>query len=92
MLDHREVMGLFLPHQPVQVRPHGMQRIEGHHRAGQVQRSQQLGEVAGLVVLDADFEVVQQVPAVLGDTEKMDPGAVRAAGAAGGLAVHGHGP
>jgi len=29
---------------------------------------------------------------VLGDAEEMDPGAVGAAGAAGGLAVHGHGP
>jgi hypothetical protein len=48
--------------------------------------------VAGLVVLDVDLEVIQQVAAVLGDAEEMDPGAVRAAGAAGGLAVHGHGP
>jgi hypothetical protein len=32
------------------------------------------------------------VAAVLGDAEEMDPGAVGAAGAAGGLAVHGHGP
>jgi hypothetical protein len=69
-----------------------MQGIEGHHGAGQVQRFQQLGEVAGLVVLDVDLEVIQQVPAVLGDAEEMDPGAVGAAGAAGGLAVHGHGP
>jgi hypothetical protein len=30
--------------QPVQVRPHGMECIEGHHGAGQVRRSQQLGE------------------------------------------------
>ena len=69
-----------------------MQGIEGHHGPGQVQRFQQLGEVAGLVVLDVDLQVIQQVPAVLGDAEQMDPGAVGAAGAAGGLAVHGHRP
>ena len=49
-------------------------------------------KMAGLVVLDADLEMVQQVPAVLGDAEKMDSGAVSAPGAAGGLAVHGHCP
>jgi hypothetical protein len=43
--------------------------IGGHHGAVQVQRFQELGEVAGLVVLDADLEVVQQVPAVLGGAE-----------------------
>jgi hypothetical protein len=48
--------------------------------------------MAGLVVLDPDLQVNQQGPAVLGDTEEMDPGAVGAVGAAGGLAVHGHGP
>jgi hypothetical protein len=48
--------------------------------------------VAGLVVLDVDLKVIQQVPAVLGDAEQVDPGAVGAAGAAGGFAVHGHGP
>ena len=69
-----------------------MESVEGHHGAGQVQRFQQLGEMAGLVVLDADLEVVQQAPAVLGDAEQVDPGAVGAAGPAGGLAVHGHGP
>jgi hypothetical protein len=37
----------------------------------------------GLVVLDADLEVVQQVPAVLGGAEQVDPGAVGAAGPAG---------
>ena len=45
-----------------------------------------------LVVLDIDLEVIQQVPAVFGGAEKMDPGAVGAAGAAGGLAVHRHCP
>ena len=48
--------------------------------------------MAGLVVLDIHLEVIQQVAAVLGDTEKMDPGAVGAPGAAGGLSVHRHGP
>ena len=48
--------------------------------------------MAGLVVLDVDLEVVQEAPAVLGDAEEVDPGAVGAAGSAGGLAVHGHGP
>jgi hypothetical protein len=42
-------------------------------------------------VLDADLEVIKQGPAVLGGTEKVDPGAV-GAGRRGGLTVHGHGP
>ena len=69
-----------------------MEGIEGHHGAIQVHRSQQLGEMAGLVVLDIDLEVIQQAPAVLGDAEQVDPGAVGAAGPAAGLAVHGHRP
>jgi len=69
-----------------------MQGIESHHGAGQVQRSQQLGEVAGLVVLDIDLDVIQQPPAVLGGTEQVDSGAISAAGPAAGLAVHGHRP
>ena len=92
MLDDRDVMGSLAGDQPVQVRPHGMEGVEGHHGAIEVHRSQQFGEMAGLVVLDIDLEVVQQAPAVFGDAEQVDPGAVRAAGPAGGLAVHGHGP
>ncbi len=46
--------------------------------------------MAGLIVLDVELEMIQQVPAMLGDAEKMDPGAVSAAGSAGGLAIHGH--
>ena len=92
MLDHGDVSAFLLPGQPVQVRPHGMQGIEGHHGAGQVQGLQEPGEVAGLVVLDVDLEVVQEAAAVLGDTEKVNSGAVGAAGPAGGLAIHGHGP
>ena len=92
MLDHGDVMGFLLLYQPVQVRPHGMEGVEGHHGAVQVQGFQQRGEVAGLVVLDVHLEVIQEAPAVLGDAEEMDPGAVGAAGPAGGLAVHRHGP
>jgi len=92
MLDDRDVMRLLLGDQPVQVRPHGMESIGGHHRSGQVQRLQELGEVAGLVVLDAHLEVIQQAAAVLGGAEQVDPGAIRAARPAAGLAVHGHGP
>ena len=69
-----------------------MEGIEGDHGAVQVQGFQDFGEVTGLVVLDVDLEVVQKAPAVLGDTEEVDPGAVGAAGSAGGLAVHGHRP
>ena len=69
-----------------------MEGIEGHHGTGQVQGFQELGEMAGLVVLDVDLEVVQEAAAVLRDAEQVDPGAVGAAGSAGGLAVHGHGP
>jgi hypothetical protein len=69
-----------------------MEGVEGHHGTVQVQRSQQSGEMAGLVVLDVDLEVVQEVAAVLGDAEKVDPGAIGAAGSTGRLAIHGHGP
>jgi hypothetical protein len=92
LLDDGDVMGFLLGDQPAQVRPPGMEGVAGHHRAGQVHRSQQLSEMAGLVVLDAHLEVVQQPPAVLGDAEQVNPGAARAAGPAGGLAIHGHGP
>jgi hypothetical protein len=53
---------------------------------------QQFGEMAGLVVLSADLEMIQKVPAMLGGAEKMNPGAVGAAGPAAGLAVHRHRP
>jgi hypothetical protein len=43
-----------------------------HHGAVQLYRVQEFSEVAGLVVLDADLDVVQQVPAVLGDAEEVD--------------------
>ena len=69
-----------------------MQGVGGHHGAIEVHRSQQLGEVAGLVVLGIDLQVIQEVPAVLSDAEQVDPRAVRAAGPAAGLAVHGHRP
>ena len=92
MLDDGDVVGFLVLDQPVQVRPHRVEGVEGHHGAVQVQGFQELGEVAGLVVLDIDLEVIQEVPAVLGDAEQVDPGAVGAAGPAGGLAVHGHGP
>ena len=91
-LDHRDVVGFLLICQPVQVRPDRVEGVGGQHGAVQVQRLQKRREMASLVVLDIDLEVVQQVPAVLGGTEEMDPGAVGAAGPAGGLAVHGHGP
>src|SRR5450631_2509195 len=91
-LDDRDVVGFLVRDQPVQVRPNGMEGIEGHHGTIEVHRFQQLGEVAGLIVLNVHLQVIQQPAAVLGDAEEVDPGAVGAAGAAGGLAVHGHGP
>ena len=42
----------------------------------------ELGQVAGLVVPVIDLNVVQQPPAVLGDTEQVNPGAVGTAGPA----------
>jgi hypothetical protein len=66
-----------------------VQGVERHGHARQVHRVQQFGVVAGLVVLGVDREVVQQVPAVLDDAEQVDPGAVRAPGAAGGLPIDG---
>jgi len=92
MLDDGDVVGFLVACQPVQVRPHRMEGVEGHHGTAEVQGFQELGEVAGLVVLDVNFEMVQEVPAVLGGAEKMDPGAVGAPRAAGGLAIHGHRP
>jgi hypothetical protein len=59
-LHDRDVLRFLVRDQPVQVRPHGMEGVEGHHGAGQVHRSQQLGEMAGLIVLDVDLEVIQQ--------------------------------
>jgi hypothetical protein len=61
-------------------------------RTSQVQGFRELGEVAGLVVLDAGLEVIRQPAAVLGGAGQVDPGAVGAAGPATGLAVYGHGP
>ena len=52
--------------QPGQVGAHGMEGIEGHHGAGQVRRSPQLGEIAGLVVLDAHLEMAQEMPTRVG--------------------------
>jgi hypothetical protein len=49
-----------------------MQGVEGHHGAVQVQRFQELSEMAGLVVLDVDLKVVQEVAAVLGGAEEVD--------------------
>ena len=92
MLDDRDVMRLLVLDQPVQVRPHRVECVEGHHGAGQVHRSQEFGEVAGLVVLNPDLKLVQQAPAMFGGAEQVDPGAVGAAGPTGGLAVYGHGP
>jgi hypothetical protein len=91
-LDDRDVVGFQVRDQPVQVRPDRVQGVGGHHGAGQVHGFQQLSEMAGLVVLDVNLEVIQQPAAVLGRAEEVDPGAVGPAGAARGLAVHGHGP
>ena len=87
-LHDRDVVRLLLGDQPVQVRPGGMERVAGHHRPGQVQGLQEPGEMAGLVVLDADPEVIRQAPAVLGRAEQVDPAAISAAGPA----VHRDGP
>src|SRR5260370_28931045 len=83
-----DVAGFLVACKPVKVRPHGMEGIEGHHGTVQVQGFQECGEMAGLVVLDVDLEVAQEAPAVLGDAEEVDPGAVGAAGSAGGPAVY----
>ena len=91
-LHHGDVVAFLLACQPVQVRPHRMQGIEGHHGAVQVKGFQERGEVAGLVVLDVDLKVIQEVPAVFGDTEEVNPGAIGAACSAAGLAVHGYCP
>jgi hypothetical protein len=92
MLDRHQVVGFLLPCQPVQVRPHGMESIESHHGAGGVQRLQKRSEMAGLVMLDVNLEMVQETAAMPGGAGQVNLGAVGAAGSAGGLAVHGDGP
>ena len=47
-----------------------------HYGPAEVQGFQQRAEVAGLVVFSIDLEMIHDVPAVLGDAEQMDPGAV----------------
>jgi hypothetical protein len=42
--------------------------------------------------LDVHLKMVQKAAAMLGDTEKMHPGAIAAPGSPRGLAVHGDGP
>src|ERR1017187_4272998 len=73
-------MAALLPCQPVQVRPHRMQGIEGHHGAIEVQRLQKRSEMAGLVVLDVNLEMGQETAAMLSDAEQVNPGAISAAG------------
>jgi hypothetical protein len=63
-------VGFLIAGQPVQVRPHRVQGVEGHHGTVEIERFQQRGEMAGLVVLDSDLQVVQQVPAVFGGADK----------------------
>jgi hypothetical protein len=75
-LHDGDVMRCLVLDQPGQAGPHGMEGVEGHHGAVQVHRFQQFGEVAGLVVPDANLEMIQEVPAVLGDAEQLHPGAV----------------
>ena len=74
----RRCNGLFLPATTGSPAPCAGRRRSPRHRPGP--GVQQFGEVAGLVVLDVDLEMVQEAPAVFGDAEKMDPGAVGAAG------------
>jgi hypothetical protein len=64
-LHDRDVVGFLVRDQPGQVRPHGMEGIEGHHGTVEIQRLQECSEVAGLVVLDVDLKVVQETPAML---------------------------
>ena len=85
-------MAFLLPGQPVQVRPHRVQGIEGHHGAARSSGSRSAVKWLVSLCLTSDLEVVQEAPAMLGDAEEVHPGAVGAAGPAGGLAVHGHGP
>jgi hypothetical protein len=47
-----------------------MEGAGGHHGAVHVHQSQQLGEMAGLIVLGIDLEVIQPVSAVLGGAEQ----------------------
>jgi hypothetical protein len=95
LLHDRDVVRLLGLDQPLQVGAHRVECVERDHQTSQVQAVlqslQQFGEVAGLVVFHVDLDLVEQAPAVRDDTEQVDPGAVSAAGAPGGLPVHRHG-
>ncbi len=76
--------------QPIQVRPDGMQRVEGHHRdllttarpgrRLQVQVAQGFLEMAGLVVLGIDLDLPQRATAaVLNHAQITDMAAPQAA-------------
>jgi hypothetical protein len=87
LLHDRDVVGLLARHQPVQVRPHRVQRVEGHHHPGQVHLGQQLAQVVGLVALGVDGDLAEEVAVVAAGAEQVHPGAIGAARPAAGLAV-----
>jgi hypothetical protein len=62
-----DVMGFLVLDQPVQVSPtrYAGRRRSLRHRPGP--GFQEFGELAGLVVLDAELKIIQQAPAVSGD-------------------------
>ncbi len=77
-LHHGQIVGALGGHEPVQVGAHGVQRVEGHHLPGQLQWGQQLLEVGRFVVLDADLDLVKELPVVAAHPEQVHPGPVRA--------------
>jgi hypothetical protein len=66
----------------------GQKRVEGHHRAGQVQRVQQRPERGDLVALDVDLTLGQHDAVVTQSGDQVDAAAVGANRSAQGLAVH----
>lgn len=86
---HRHVTRPFDRDQPVQVRPHRQQRIEGHGGTGQVQPPQQRPEHPGLAALPIDLDLTDGQPVAVGHRgQQMDLAAVGPPRTPAGLPVH----
>lgn len=88
-LDHGDVVGLLVLDQEPGVLGLRVQRVEGDHRAGQVERSEEGLEGGDFVGFLADLALGDDLAACGHRGEEVDLGAVLSAGAADGLAVDG---
>lgn len=88
-LEHRDVVGFLLPHQPAHLVLDAVQGVEGDHGAGQIEWFQQRAEGSRLVGLGSHFPLGQGDGGGVGDGGQQVPvalGSVRGAGQR--LAVH----